>query len=298
MKNKHLIIIGGPTASGKTNLAIQLAQHFNTVILSADSRQFYREMSIGTAKPTTEELSQAKHLFVNNLSINDPYTVADYEKEALKALEEIFSQQDVAVMAGGSGLFIKAVCEGLDEFPDISEKARGVVDQLYEDEGLTGLQEALKKADPEYALTVDLQNSRRLLRALMVCESSGKSYSSFLNKNKTERPFIPHYFCLNMDRELLYERINKRVDQMIAAGLVEEARKILPYKSHRALQTVGYSELFDYFDGKHDLPTAIELIKRNSRRYAKRQLTWFRRQEHWEWVEPGEEDLIKMKIKN
>jgi len=190
---KHLIVIGGPTASGKTSLAIAIAQHFSAPILSADSRQFYKEMTIGTAKPTEEELGQATHYFINNLSVAETYTVSDYEKEALQLLERLFEKQDVAVMAGGSGMFIKAVCEGLDEFPEVSEEARGVVDALFEKEGLSGLQKALEKADPTYYKTVDLQNSRRLIRALTVCESSGKPYSSFLKDSPKQRPFMTHY---------------------------------------------------------------------------------------------------------
>lgn len=295
--NKHLIVIGGPTASGKTALAIAIAQHFNAPILSADSRQFYKEMTIGTAKATEEELAQAKHYFVNTRSVTEPYTVSDYEKEALQVLEEIYAQQDVAVMAGGSGMFIKAVCEGLDEFPEVSEEARGVVEILFEKEGLSGLQGALKKADPDYYKTVDLQNSRRLIRALCVCESSGKPYSSFLKKSPKKRPFTTHYFCLNMDREKLYDRINRRVDQMLVNGLLEEAKGLYKYKELPSLQTVGYAELFDHFDGKHDLETAIELIKRNSRRYAKRQLTWFRKAPHWKWLVDATPTIVLQQLK-
>ncbi len=297
---KHLIVIGGPTASGKTALAIAIAQQFNAPILSADSRQFYREMTIGTAKATEEELAQAKHYFVNTRSVTEPYTVSDYEKEALQRLEEIYAQQDVAVIAGGSGMFIKAVCEGLDEFPEVCEEARGVVETLYEKEGLSGLQEALEKADIDYYKTVDLQNSRRLIRALSVCESSGKPYSSFLKKEPKQRSFIPHYICLNMNREKLYDRINRRVDIMLENGLLAEARGLQEYKELSALQTVGYAELFDHFEGKQDLETAIELIKRNSRRYAKRQLTWFRRDKHWKWFDEAtpEEVIQFLKTEN
>ncbi|MFT4668371.1 MAG: tRNA dimethylallyltransferase [Gammaproteobacteria bacterium] len=295
--NKHLIVIGGPTASGKTALAIGIAQHFDAPILSADSRQFYTEMTIGTAKATAEELVQAKHYFVNTRSVTEPYTVSDYEKEALQILETIFSQQDVAVMAGGSGMFIKAVCEGLDEFPEVSEEARGVVEALFEKGGLEALQQALEKADPDYYKTVDLQNSRRLIRALCICESSGKPYSSFLKKNTNPRPFTAHYICLNMDREKLYDRINRRVDLMLANGLLEEARELQQHKELRSLQTVGYAELFDHFDGKQDLETAVELIKRNSRRYAKRQLTWFRRDQHWKWFKEATTEEILQHLK-
>jgi tRNA dimethylallyltransferase len=289
---KHLIVIGGPTASGKTSLAITVAQHFKTTILSADSRQFYKEMSIGTAKPSAEELAAAPHLFINHLSVKDTYTVADYEREALSALDNIFSKQDVAVLAGGSGLFIKALCEGLDDFPQVSDWARQKVEELYESEGIEGLQKALELADPAYYNTVDLQNARRLLRALMVCESSGQAYSSFLSNEAKQRAFTPHYICLNMDRALLYNRINDRVDQIFVKGLLEEARSLYPYKDLKSLQTVGYAELFDYFDEKQDLETAIDLIKRNSRRYAKRQLTWFNRDEHWKMFSPEDTNEV------
>lgn len=284
---KHLIVIGGPTASGKTALAIAVAQHFNAAILSADSRQFYNEMTIGTAKPTVAELAQAPHFFIDHLSVKKPYTVSDFEKEALSTLDQLFSQQDVAILAGGSGMFIKAVCEGLDDFPEVTEEARGEVNELFEKEGILGLQKALATADPDYYKIVDLQNSRRLLRALMVCESSGQPYSSFLNAKPANRSFTPHYICLNMDREKLYERINLRVDQMLENGLLEEARSLESYKNLPSLQTVGYAELFRYFDGEYDMETAVELIKRNSRRYAKRQLTWLRRDEHWKWFQSG-----------
>ena len=295
---KHLIVIGGPTASGKTSLAIALAQHFNAPILSADSRQFYKEMTIGTAKPTEEELAHAPHFFINTLSVSEPYTVSDYEKDALKTLNDIFAQKDVAIIAGGSGMFIKAVCEGLDEFPDVTEEARKVVDQLFEKEGLAGLQKALEKADPNYYKTVDLQNSRRLIRALLVCESSGKPYSSFLRASPAIRPFQSHYICLNMDREKLYKRINLRVDLMIKNGLLEEVKTLKEYKRLPSLQTVGYAELFDFLEGKLDLITAIGLIKQNSRRYAKRQLTWLRRDDHWKWFEPQQLPEILTYIKD
>jgi len=289
---KHLIVIGGPTASGKTALAITVAQHFNAPILSADSRQFYKEMTIGTAKPDQNELDQATHYFINSHSVTQPYTVSDYEKDALVLLDSIFTKQDVAVLAGGSGMFIKALCEGLDDFPEVTEKARVEVEGIFAEQGINGLQRVLEAADPNYYKTVDLHNPRRLIRALTICKSSGMPYSSFLNNSPKERPFTTHYICLNMPREQLYERINQRVEIMFEKGLLEEARVLLPYKELPALQTVGYAELFDYFAGQIDLEMATELIKRNSRRYAKRQLTWFRKAAHWKWFEQTEEQQV------
>ena len=286
---KHLFIVGGPTASGKTSLAIALAKHFNAPILSADSRQFYREMSIGTAKPTAKELAQAKHFFIDTLSIEKRYTVSDFEKEALELLDTIFATQDFAILAGGSGLFIKAVCEGLDEFPEVTEEARKEVEVIFEKEGIEGLQNAVALADPVYFETVDRQNSRRLIRALLVCRSSGQAYSSFLKANPASRPFKSHYICLDMDRKALYKRINLRVDLMMENRLLEEVKGLQTHKELPSLQTVGYAELFGYLDGRHSLEEAVELIKRNSRRYAKRQLTWFRRDEHWAWFESKDE---------
>jgi tRNA dimethylallyltransferase len=280
-EKKQLIVIGGPTASGKTGVAIQLAQAFNTCILSADSRQFYREMSIGTAKPSPEELQQAPHHFINSLSIHDSYSVGDYERDALALLQELFQKKSKVILTGGSGLFIRAVCEGLDEFPDVPEETLKAITQLYENEGLSALQQRLKKLDPDYYQEVDLQNSRRLIRALSVCKASGRPFSSFRQGGKKTRPFQPFYISLEWERTQLYERINRRVDQMMAEGLLEEAQQLHPHRHLKSLQTVGYQELFDYFDGLHSLDRAVELIKQNTRRYAKRQLTWFRKRDHW-----------------
>ena len=289
---KHLIIIGGPTASGKTALAIRLAQHFSTEIISADSRQFYCEMSIGTAKPTYAELSLAPHHFINNLSIDDTYSVGGFEKEALNALKTIFEKNDVAIMVGGTGLYIRAVCEGLDEFPEVPLSIRREFEDLLEKEGIEFLQKKLQEVDNEYFMQTDIHNSMRLIRALSVWKASGKPFSSFRKGVKTERFFEPIYIYLDVPRAELYERINKRVDGMMTDGLLEEVKKLYSFRNLIALQTVGYSELFDYLDGKMTLDEAVDKIKQHSRNYAKRQITWFRKDAHWQRFEPDSFDEI------
>ena len=289
---KYLIVIGGPTASGKTGLSIRLAQHFNAPILSADSRQFYQEMNIGTAKPTEEELASAQHFFVNNLSITEEYSVGDYESDAMACLEKIFAEKDVAILVGGSGLFIKAVCEGLDQFPDVPIEVRNELQAQYIKEGITSLQDELKASDPDYYKIVDLQNPHRLIRALGVCRVSGQAFSTFWQQEKPKRSFTPVYILTDVERPLLYQRIDQRVDQMIEAGLEEEARALYPNRELGALNTVGYAEFFDYFDGLISLEKAIELIKRNSRRYAKRQMTWLRRNPNWKPFSPKDPNPI------
>ncbi|MDO3642704.1 tRNA (adenosine(37)-N6)-dimethylallyltransferase MiaA [Mucilaginibacter sp. L3T2-6] len=280
-----LIVIAGPTASGKTAAAIEVARHFETVVVSADSRQFYREMSIGTAKPNAQELAAVKHYFINTLSITENYTAGKYEKQALALLNELFKAHRVVVLAGGSGLFIKAVCEGFDEFPDIDPKIRQRLNQELENQGLLYLQEKLKIADPDYYAQADINNPQRVARALEVFEGTGKPFSSFRTSAVNKRPFRILKFGLNLPREVLYYRINSRVDVMVKDGLVEEVQSLLPYRHLNALNTVGYTELFDYFDGKTDLSTAIELIKQNTRRFAKRQITWFGRDTEIGWVD-------------
>ena len=280
-KNKFLIVVGGATATGKTATGIQLAQHFETEILSCDSRQFYREMTIGTAKPTAEELAAAPHHFINLLSIEEDYNVGDFERDAIKLLDKIFLEKDVALLVGGSGLFIRALCDGLDEFPKIPIEVRNEVQSIFEKEGLEALQAAVKIADPIYFEKVDQQNPVRLMRALDVIKATGKPFSSFQNQKKKPRNFIPIYLNVVMDREQLYDRINRRVDLMLEAGLLKEAKSLFPHKEKNSLQTVGYQEFMSYFEEKTTLEEAIELVKRNSRRYAKRQMTWFRKDEHW-----------------
>ena len=289
---KQLIIIGGPTASGKTALAIRLAQHFSTEILSADSRQFYREMIIGTAKPTERELNLVKHHFINNISIHDAYSVGEYEKQALEVLSDIFQKNDVAIMVGGTGLYIRAVCEGLDEFPEVPLSIRQDLEHLYQTEGIEPLQKMLQSVDYEYYKQADIQNPMRLLRALSVYQASGEPFSSFRKGETSDRIFDAIYICLDVPRAMLYDRINKRVDSMIDEGLIDEARYLLPFKHLIALQTVGYAELFDYFEGKITLPEAIDKIKQHTRNYAKRQITWFRKDTHWQKFSPAAFDDI------
>ena len=290
---KHLIVITGATASGKTSLAIQLANHFQTEILSADSRQFFQEMNVGTAKPTLEELKQAKHHFIDTLSIHDEYNVGEYERDASVLLEELFQKHDTVIMAGGSGLYIKAVCEGLDHFPKVDEKFRIALRQLFEEKGIEVLQEELKELDPTYYNEVDLQNPQRVIRALEICRGTGQTYSSFRTSTDTERPFKTTKIAIKWEREQLYDRINRRVDLMLEADLEQEARSLFPFKHLNALQTVGYQEWFDYFDEKIDREEAIRLIKRNTRRYAKRQMTWLRRDNDIHYVEAGDWEGIK-----
>ena len=288
---KHLIVVGGPTASGKTAFAIRLARHFGAAIVSADSRQFYREMNIGTAKPTEEELEQAPHHLINSLSIEQEYSVGDFERDALHLLDELFQKNDIVILAGGAGLYIKALCEGLDVFPEVPLVARNLVEEEYRQKGLSFLQEELARIDPDYYKEVDRQNPHRLIRAIAVFRASGQPFSSFRKEKKQFRPFTPIYLQMHWPRRELYQRINQRVEQMVASGLVEEARLLYPRRALPALQTVGYQEIFDYFDGKASLEEAIALIQRNSRRYAKRQLTWYRRDGHWKLLRPDEWEL-------
>ena len=245
-------------------------------------------MTIGTAKPRLEELAQTKHHFIDNLSVHDTYSVGEYEREALVLLEKLYKKNDVVIIVGGSGFFIRAVCEGLDDFPDVPAHIREELNQLFENEGIMPLKNELKQLDPEYYAQVDTQNPKRLLRALEVCRATGQPFSHFHNKEKIPRPFVPVYIGIDWERETLYERINKRVDMMIEAGLEQEARELYPLRHLTALQTVGYQEWFDFFEGKIDREEAIRLVKRNSRRYAKRQMTWFRRVEGMRWFEVGD----------
>jgi len=289
---KRLIVIGGATATGKTALAIRLAQHFGTEILSADSRQFYREMSIGTAKPAPEELTAVRHHFIDSLSVADDFSVGLFEREALSVLEKIFLEKDVAVLVGGSGLFIRAVCEGLDTFPDVSSETRKMVEAGEQVGGLAWLQNELARRDPDYFQVVDRQNPARLRRALEVCLESGLPYSAFLKNDKKTRHFEPVYILLELPRPELYARIEVRVDAMIAAGLEAEARALLPWRHRPALRTVGYEEWFDFFDGKISRGWAINKIKQHTRNYAKRQATWFRKHGAWQIFHPADWNAI------
>lgn len=285
--SKTLIVIAGPTASGKTAVGIALAKRLNTDIISADSRQFYREMAIGTAKPTAVELAQAKHHFVNSHSITDSFNVGDFEQQGLALLNDLFKIHDTVIMVGGSGLYIKAICEGFDQLPDVDPAVREKLNAGFAEKGIIHLQEKLKLADPEYYQQVDLQNPQRLIRALEVFESSGQPFSSYRKADLRPRPFQILKVGLSLPREKLYERINLRVDTMIADGLIDEVKALLPYRHLNALNTVGYTEVFDYLDDKTDLPTAIGLIKQNTRRFAKRQMTWFNKDKQINWIEPG-----------
>lgn len=292
MENKHLIVLAGPTASGKTATAIKLAKAFDAEIISADSRQFYKELSIGTAAPTAEELAQVKHHFVHNLSIEYKYDVADYEKDVLSFLKQYFKTKNVAVMTGGSGLFIDAVCNGLDEIPDISDEIRTKVTKMLEEGGIEALQKEVERVDNDYFQIVDKQNPRRLQRALEVYYQTGKPYSTFRQKNVAKRDFDIIKLAILWDRDKLIERINKRVDMMMEQGLLEEVKSVYPKRHLNSLNTVGYKELFDYLDGKCSLEQAVEQIKINTRQYAKRQMTWLRKNNDYKWFTINEIDMI------
>jgi tRNA dimethylallyltransferase len=291
MSNKRLIYIAGPTAVGKTALSVALAQHFKTEIISCDARQCYKEMYIGTAVPTAEEQEGIPHHFIQNKSIHQSFDAGDFEKEGLVLLEDLFQKHHNVVMVGGSGLYAQALMEGLDEFPPVDQTSMNVVGTLYKNDSLEGLQKSLAEKDPEYYKTVDRQNPRRLIRALEVCESAQKPYSSFLGQSAQTRPFSTQTLLLSMPRAQLYDRIDRRVEQMVAGGLEEEARQLYPHRELPALQTVGYREWFDHFDGKHSKKEAIAEIQKNSRRYAKRQMTWFKKKDNT-IIEAGEWDSI------
>ena len=279
-KNKRLIVISGATAIGKTALSIQLAQHFNSEIISADSRQFYKELKIGATPPSQEELIKVKHHFIQHLSVKDDYNVGLFEKDAIAVLYTLFKKTDTLIMAGGSGLYIDAVCNGLDTFPEVAEKIKKELIAEYKNKGITFLQDELKKRDPVYFDIVDINNPQRLIRALAVIRESRKPFSSFRNKTSAKRDFKISHFSLEMEREKLYERINRRVDLMMEEELLKEVENLIPYKNKNALQTVGYKELFSYFDGEISLEEAINKIKQNTRRFAKRQISWFKREEN------------------
>jgi tRNA dimethylallyltransferase len=282
---KTLICIVGPTAIGKTALSIKLANHFSTEIISADSRQFYKEMNIGTAVPSSNELKEVKHHFVQNKTIFEGYNVGSFEKDAIQLLGDLFKVNPVIIMVGGSGLYVDAVIKGLDEFPKISQEIKIALNNDYEKHGIEFLQEELKQKDPTYYTKVDLQNHHRVIRALEVCRSQKLPYSSFLKSESKTREFETIFIGLQADRQLVYNRINLRVDLMINEGLIEEAKELLPHKTLNALQTVGYKELFNYFEGSSTKEEAIEEIKKNTRRYAKRQGTWFRKNEKINWFD-------------
>lgn len=279
-------MIVGPTAVGKTELCLQLAEKFKAEIFSCDSRQFYKELSIGTAKPTEAELEKIKHHFINTLSISETYTVGDFEKDCINSLNKYFQKTDIAIMTGGSGLFAKAITHGLDTFPAVTNKVRKQVNQELTDNGLSALFQELQEKDPVYAAEVDASNPQRITRAIEIIRTSGETYSSFRKGKEAARPFRIIKIGLDRPRAELYERINLRVDRMISQGLIEEAEKAKKFKNNGALQTVGYKESFAHIKGSIDLETCTELIKRNTRRYAKRQLTWFKNQDVYKWFKP------------
>ena len=283
---KYLVVVAGPTAVGKTDVAITLARNFDTEILSADSRQFYNEMSIGTAKPDAQQLSEVKHHFIGQLSIHDYYNVSRFENDALALLDKLFETHNLVFVAGGSGLYIDALCTGIDDFPDPAPELRAFLKGIYQDEGLAKLQQMLLENDPEYYSTVDINNPNRLLRALEVCLSTGKKFSEQRLNNQKSRDFNIIKIALNLPRPQLFERIERRVDQMAENGLVDEVKSLLPYRHLNALNTVGYKEIFQYLDSEITLGQAVTNIKTNTRRYAKRQLTWFNRTDDYTWFEP------------
>jgi len=291
---KSCIIIAGPTASGKTSLAISIAKYFNTEIISADSRQCYKELNIGVARPSEEELSEVPHHFIASHSIQENFSAADYERYALDKVQELFQRQDTVVMVGGTGLYIKAFCEGLDEIPASDEKIRQDIIRQYEEKGMGWLQEMIKENDPGFFASGEIHNPQRVMRALEVKLATGSSITSMRSGQKKKRDFSIIKAAIEMPREILYDRINLRVDEMIEAGLLKEVESLMPYKHLNALQTVGYKELFSYLDNEITLPRAIELIKQNTRHYAKRQMTWFKKDEEFTW---GSSEELKGKLR-
>lgn len=303
MAKKVLIAIVGPTGIGKTRLGVAMAKNFNTEVISADSRQFYKEMTIGTAVPSKEELSAVPHHFIQHKSILENYSVGDFERDAIHLLENLFKNNEVVVMVGGSGLYVDAVIQGLDTFPDIDPKIRASLNEALQSKGLTYLQEQLLRMDPEHAKKVDMQNPHRVIRALEICVGTGAPYSSFLGKKKSDRPFTTLMVGLTTNRETVYDRIDQRVDDMVEQGLLEEARSLFPFRDKNALQTVGYKEVFLYMEGAYDLDFAVSEIKKNSRRFAKRQLTWFKKRGDAVWLDAMEPletnvELVAEKVKS
>lgn len=288
----NLIVLLGPTGVGKTDISIDLALKLGCEIISADSRQFYREMKIGTAVPSEKQLLSVKHHFIRFLPVDSYYSSSLFERDVMNILPDLFLRKNVVLMAGGSGMYIDAVCQGIDDIPDVEQEIRDKYNAMYIESGIEGLRRALRLMDPDHYNKVDLKNHKRIIRALEICESTGRPYSSFLQSNKRERDFRIIKIGLTRDRDELYHRINQRVDQMLSEGLEDEARRLYMYKNLNALNTVGYREFFDYFEGRISKEKAIELIKRNSRRYAKRQITWWAKDEEINWFHPGQTDRI------
>ena len=289
---KTLIVITGPTAVGKTALCLDIAKHFDIPIINADSRQIFRELKIGTARPTEEQMQEVKHYFVGILGLEDYYSASLFEQQVLELLNQQFQTHDYALMAGGSMMYIDAVCDGIDDIPTIDDTTRDLMKKRLAEEGLEKLCEELKILDPDYYDIVDRQNPRRVVHALEICTMTGKPYTSFRKREKRERPFCIIKIGLNRPREELYERINRRVDQMMAEGLLDEVQSLYPRRSLNALNTVGYKELFDYIDGRWPLEEAVERIKGNTRRYARKQLTWYKKDEQIRWFHPDDKETI------
>lgn len=294
---KTLFILLGPTGVGKTDLSIQIAKNLNTEIVSCDSRQFFKEMPIGTAAPTKEQLEMVKHHFIGNLSIFDYYSCGKFEMDALNKFDELFNNHNEIVMTGGSMLYIDAVCKGIDDLPDVDQELRDSLNARYAHEGIEGIRAELKILDPEYYQKIDPKNYKRIIHAVEICLTAGKPYSEIRKENNKERNFDIVKIGLRRDRDELYDRINKRVEIMIQDGLEEEARALYPHKELNALNTVGYKEMFTYFDGEWNLDRAIEMIQQNSRHYAKKQMSWFNRDQEISWFHPSQEKEIMNFIK-
>jgi len=290
--NKTLIVIAGPTAVGKTAVGVEVAKHFDTEIISADSRQFFIETELGTAKPSINELAEVKHHFINSHHIQDFFSTGDFEQQVMHLLEQLFLSHNVIVMVGGSGLYINAVLNGLDDLPETDLNIREQLNALFANEGLEPIRKRLEDLDPEYYLTVDQNNPQRLIRGLEFYLSTGDKLSSYLQHTKKQRPFNIIRIGLNKDRKELYDQINHRVDMMLEAGLLDEVKALLPFRALNALKTVGYSELFDYLDGSRSLEDAVNAIKQNTRRFAKRQLTWFRKDPEMKWYHPDQLETL------
>ena len=293
MHKPTLIVLVGPTGVGKTELSLSIAEKYHTSIISSDSRQLYAALKIGTAAPTMEQMARVKHYFVGTLKLTDYYSAAQYETEVLKKLEELFQENQVQLMTGGSMMYIDAVCKGIDDIPTVDPETRELMLHRYETEGLEPLCNELKLLDPEYYRNVDLKNHKRIIHALEICYMTGKPYTSFRTQTEKERPFNIVKIGLRRDREELYERINRRVDQMMEAGLLEEAHNVYPYRNLNSLNTVGYKELFNYFDGKWTLSFAVEKIKQNSRIYSRKQMTWFKRDKNIHWFHADDHAQIQ-----
>ena len=292
MRDKTLIVITGPTAVGKTAISLDIAKHFGIPVINADSRQIYRELKIGTARPTEAEMREVKHYFVGTLGIADYYSASLYEQQVLALLDNLFQTHDYALLSGGSMMYIDAVCDGIDDIPTVDDKTRETMKRRLKEEGLEALCEELKRLDPDYYEEVDRQNPRRVVHALEICTMTGNTYTSYRKRERRERPFRIIKIGLTLPREELYDRINARVDRMMADGLLDEAKEMYPQKELNALNTVGYKELFDYLDGRWPLEEAVERIKGNTRRYARKQLTWYKKDDRFRWFHPHDKENI------